>query len=185
MRLLKEERVEIERAFHGQVKSPKELKTILPETVYSELKKTGNLSTICDNIKFYDATKYRPYDSAMITKFLTDDFDISATLEHIFGVLTPSLLIFIDFHFLIRTSKEDENGNNLKFQRASKASAFNKTIKLVVDSDFVKLCNEIRNINNAEFLNIVFNHHLTFFEFEESGFTPDSLLSLCVYIQKF
>lgn len=185
MRLLKEERIEIERSFREQVKSLKDLKDILPEKLYNFLKKTGNLLTICDDVKFYDATKYRPYDSVVITKFLTDDFPISSTLQHIFGVLTPPLLTFIDFHFLIRTNKEDENGCNLKFQRASKASAFNKTIKLVVDSDFIKLCNEISNLKNSEFLEIVFNHHLSFFEFEESGFTPDSLLSLCVYIQKF
>lgn len=186
MILTKEERIAIERIFQVEVTSPNVLKELLPNNVYQTLKTNGNLNTVCDKIQYFEANKYRLYDTVHITKFLTPDFDVGLALKEFLEIMSPVVLFFCDFHFMIETSiKNEEKMNILKFQRASKASSVNSTIKLVLDRDFKKAYQEIGKLDDSDLLNKVFEHHLNLFEFENSGFRPHSLVSLVLYIQKF
>lgn len=167
--------------------SPEKIRTILPDYIYEFLKKREFLGTINDKIFFRDANDFRPFSSCTLTKFLLPETKICEVLTEIAENLSPDFLIFVDFHFLISCKiNEDENSEDpvLKFQRGSKASCINDSIKITSVRDLENFTNGFKNFQTSDFLNEAFIHHSELFDYKGSGLRPHSLLALLVHVQK-
>ena len=164
----------------------------LEPRVFEFLQKNGNLNTIVNKISFSPKTKYRYYESVIITKFLTDQVNSVKMIQEILDNISGRFTIFLDFHFLfICPDYEVDNVSNkpsydkFKFQHASKASAMNQTIKINSTIDCEQLVNEFKDMNYADLLNKTFVTHSEIFEYAQSNIRPYQLLSLVIHIQKF
>ena len=182
----------IERESCRELFSPKiftnDLQNHLSTEMFELLKSKSNLKTVADRLLFFNATKYRPYDSVHITKFLTPEFDCAKSIISLIEDLTPPFTIYIDFHFCFEVMvKDPENQNKieLKFQRASKPSSFNRNFKMTKALDLEKLSAELRGKTQNDFLNLVFVHHTDLYAYGGSGFKPYQLIALNILIQKF
>ena len=167
--------------------SPEKLRAILPDYIYDFLKTREFLGTISDKIFFRDANDFRPFSSCTLTKFLLPDLKISDLLTEIAENLSPDFLIFVDFHFLISCNiNDDQNSEDpvLKFQRGSKASCINDSIKITSVRDLDDFTNGYKNFQTSDFLNEAFIRHSELFDYKGSGLRPHSLLALLVHIQK-
>ena len=174
--------------FEPEITTVKLLEECLPTEIFQLLKEKDNLKTVRDKILFFDRNKYRPYDSCHITKILTNHFDCSKAILELVESLTPPFLIYLDMHFTFEIPKKDSDlsgKTELKFQRASKASAFNSTFKISNLKDLESLTEEIEGKNYSDLLNCVFAHHLDLYEYGSSGFRPYQLIALYAMIQKF
>ena len=78
----------------------------------------------------------------------------------------------------------DDSKRVFKFQKASKASAFNSHIKFSSYKDVNTLLESISNFGPSDFLKAAFNHHSDLFSFHGSDLRPYMLLSLVLHIQK-
>ena len=188
MTLAIDEREYIEELVKPDEVTVENVSQFLEEDVYLLLKRKNNLNTIRDRVIFFNANKFRPYDSVLITKFLQPDYNCLELFDELFGCLTPPFITFIDFHFLFECKSVEENpglGDVLKFQTASKASAINDTIKIVTKKDYNDLLEEFKNKTHADLLNDVYRHHVDLYEYQNSGLRPYQLLSLVVHISKF
>ena len=185
MRLTYPEREICEKIFQPDLNLSLE-KHLSPE-LFQLLKSKNNLSTVSDRLRFFYATKYRPYDSVHITKFLTPDFNCAEKIISLIENLTPPFTVYIDFHFCFEIMRKEKNQKEieLKFQRASKPSSFNKNFKMTNVSDLEKLSAELKGKTHNDFLNLVFVHHTDLYAYGNSGFKPYSLISLSLMIQKF
>ena len=159
------------------------------ESVFHFLKTKQHLQTIKDRIIFREENEYRPFSSCVFTKFISAELDLKELLTDLCEIMTPDYLIFLDFHFLITChgSKEEEEDTEelvFKFQRGSKASCINETIKISNATDLDLLLGSFKNFSNADFLNQAFVSHSELFDYRGSGLRPYSLLSLLVHIQK-
>ena len=161
-----------------------ELRDYLPEHVYNFLVSKNNLRTIQDRIIIVNKNKFRPFDSVTITKFLNNDTNPAKLIENLLSKISPSFLVFIDFHFLYIAKKQTDEPN-LKFQGASKTSAFNSNVKITDTKHFYSLLGEFKNKTFADMLSLVSSHHTEMYEYQDSGLRPYCLLSLVVHIQKF
>ena len=95
-------------------------------------------------------------------------------------------MLFTDANFLILCpSPDDKQDLIFKFQRASKASAFNDIIRVQNKSDHTEFMSQFKNFNPTDFLNQAFEHHVDLFNYHGSNLQPYSLLSLVMYITKF
>ena len=157
----------------------------LPEDVYTFLKNNNNLRTIQDRIVVINKNKFRPFESATFTKFLTNDSNPAKLIEHLLSQISPAFFVFIDYHFLYLATPQSENESKFKFQGASKASAFNSNIKITKPKYFYSLLDEFKNKTYADMLSTVSTHHTEMYDYQESGLRPFALLSLVVHIQKF
>ena len=155
----------------------------LPREVYDFLKTNENFKTIVDRCIYRKRTRARPFDSMIITKFMTEDFDVHKKFEEILSNISGHLLLYIDFHFLILV-KSESGERVFKFQHGSKSSAFNETYKIVAEKDVDDLLKELNKKTFSDFLNESFINHRDIFEYHGSGFTPYMLLSLVFTIQK-
>ena len=165
--------------------SDQNLESELEPGVYDFLSKQGNLNTISDRLIFSKKTKYRPYDSVIITKFLKSNFNVVDSISELAGYLSGNFLMYIDFHFLFICKNEENTDEKFKFQYGSKASAMNQTHKIVTHEDYNDLINEFKNKTYADLLTDVFVNHVDLYDYSNSGLRPYQLLSLVIYIQKF
>lgn len=176
----------IESVFPMRIIENKQLESNLPTEIYELLKNNRNLSTVKDSIRFFNRTTYRPYDSVLITYFIDGNLKISQIILDLVKNLTPPFLLYCDLHFICQFSDKSEKSESqvLKFQRASKHSAFNETIKIYDIKDYKDLKKEIKHKSNAEILNLAFTRHSDLFEYESSGMIPYTLINLVIHIQK-
>ena len=167
--------------------STEKLREIIPDYIYNFLQNREYLGTISDKIYFRDANNFRPFSSCTLTKFLLPELTISELLTEIAENLSPDFLIFVDFHFLISCNINDEENSEdpvLKFQRGSKASCINDSIKITSVRDLDNFTNAYKNFETSDFLNEAFIRHSELFDYKGSGLRPHSLLALLVHIQK-
>ena len=153
----------------------------LPDYVYEKLKNENNLGIIEDKITFRPRNLNRPYDSFRFSKFLTPDLVIAEKIERLFQVLHGHISVFIDFDFLIDATKDAEE--MYKFEFASKFTAMNNVMKITSDIDVEKLCNEFRGKDFSDILNTTFINHVNLNDYSSSGFRPQSLLAMKIYLQ--
>jgi len=187
MSLTNNEREFIEELFQIGTTTPDNIETKLNPQIFNFLKQNGNLNTIMDSVLFKEKNKFRPYESAIITKLLTPDIDSANLIKELTGGLSGEFLIYVDFHFLFLcpSREDDEKIDELKFQFASKASAINDTHKISSQKDYADLVQEFDGKTYADLLNDVFVHHVELYEYHGSGLRPYELLSLVIHIQKF
>jgi hypothetical protein len=156
----------------------------LPNEIYDFLKKKDKLRTIIDHLVIRPKNKFRPYDSLQMTKFLTPEFNFYKFFDELLD-MTGHLIVFVDAHFMIQCpSEDDSNEIVLKFQRGSKASSFNEVIKISDDKDHDLFLEQFKDLQPADILNLCFQNHVDFFQYEGSGLRPYALLGLLVHIQK-
>ena len=99
--------------------------------------------------------------------------------------MTGHLIVFVDAHFMIQCPSENDSSEVvLKFQRGSKASSFNEVIKISDDKDHELFLEQFKDLQPADILNLCFQNHVDFFQYEGSGLRPYALLGLLVHIQK-
>ena len=156
--------------------------------VYDHLKRNRNLNTIIDRMIFREHNPAKPYDAAVITKFLTPAFDVGKAIEELVESISNRFLIYIDFHFLMLAppkSKDPEDDDEFNFQSGSKASSVNATFKIDSAKDCDDLIGEFQDQSDAEILNMVCQHHIDMFEYHGSGLRPYMLLSVVIHLQKF
>ena len=158
-----------------------DLKEKLPDYVYNVLNVKNNLGIIEDKITVRSRNKHRPYDSVKLSKFLTPDFNIEDALQNLLSELSGHLSIFIDFDFLIDATKDTEE--MYKFEFASKFTAVNSVMQIKSMSDVNSLCKEFANQDYPEILNKVFINHVNLNDYSSSGFRPQLLLAMKVYMQ--
>ena len=188
MSLTVSERELVRELFSPQIITPNQLEKHLPEEIFNVLKSKDNLRTVSDKIRFFDSTKFRPYDSCHITKILSPNFDCASALTELVENLTTPYLIFLDMHFCFEITEKEENFSNkisLKFQRASKPSSFNENFKISSVKDIDNLCDEIEGKTHNDLLNLVFRKHTELYEYGNSGFRPYQLVAFSAIIQKF
>ena len=186
MSLSHEERKFITELFNIKETNLDNIENQLQPQLYEFLSKNNNIRTIIDRVIFRTQNKFRPYDSVIITKFLTKEFDCVKSIMELVGNITGNFLIYIDFHFLFLCNPEqEEEEDELKFQFASKASAINDTYKIASNNDYLDLSNEFENKTYNDLLNAVFVHHVELYEYQNSGLRPYQLLSLVIHLQKF
>jgi len=187
MSLTNNEREFIQELFQIGTTTAENIETKLAPQIFDFLKQNGNLNTIIDSVLFKEKNKFRPYEAAIITKYLTPDLDPADMIKELTGGLSGQFLIYIDFHFLfLCPSHEDaEKVDELKFQFASKASAINETHKISSQQDYEDLSKEFDGKTYPDLLNDVFIHHVDLYEYHGSGLRPYELLSLVVHVQKF
>ena len=189
-----EEKFQIENIF-GAENSPKTLESFLPEDIYAFLQKREFLRTISDKIIWRNANRYRPFSSCIITKFLHEKIDIFNLLEKLLINVEFEYLLFLDFHFLVTCPSHDSEESDLvdeiddsnrvyKFQRGSKASAFNTNIKFSSQKDTKSLLKSIEGFGPSDFLKTAFKNHTDLFNFHGSDLRPYMLLSIVVHLQK-
>lgn len=155
----------------------------LPKDVYEFLKQRDNIRTIIDRVIHRKKTKSRPFDSLIVTKFLSEEMNITHAFDEILSGISGHFLLYIDFHFLILVKSENQD-RVYKFQHASKSSSLNETYKIFDEKDCKDLLNELKNRTLSDFLNDSFINHRDLFEYQGSGFTPYMLFSLVFTIQK-
>ena len=163
------------------------IQSLLHPDIYEFLRKNDNINTILDRKIVRDKNQHKPYDSAIFTKYITDKLDIGATIMDLAKEITGRFLIYIDFHSLFLCSAKESEGREetYKLQTASKASAMNATVKITNVDDLKELAFEFKSQTRSDILNDVFQHHVSFFEYENSGMRPYQLLSLVIHLQKF
>ena len=165
---------------------PADLKKELPEHIYEFLKSKNNLRTIQDRLVIVEKNRYRTYEHCTFTKFLGADSDPVTILKDLLSQISPSFLCFVDCHFLmIGKPAEGSDDPSFNFQSASKPSAINSIMKITKPIHYVKLLEEFDNMNHSDLLNAVYQHHVGFYEYQNSGLRPVRLLSLVVHLQKF
>ena len=164
------------------------LKEILPTFVYDFLKSNNHINTIRDRIIYREANDYRPYSSCVFTKFILPDTNIKKLLTDLAEIIAPDYLVFVDFHFLINCHGKSEDYADdvplFKFQRGSKATCINETIKICNISDLDRFQESFRGFETSDFLNQAFISHSELFDYQGSGLTPYCILSLLVHLQK-
>ena len=185
MKFTTEEEETIREIFDQSVSRDNVENHLTPE-VYDFLQKENRIRTIVDTITFVPTNKFRPYESVNLTKFITKDVNISKFIESLTGSINTKYLVFIDMNFLILCPTPEEKSElQFKFQRASKPSAFNETIKIRGSSDHTELVDEFKNLSPADFLNHAFESHVDMFDYHGSNMQPYGLLSIVMYITKF
>jgi hypothetical protein len=178
-----EEREAIKNVFNKTV-TMKNIADYLPENVHEFLKKKEKLKTISDQLVIRQKNKYRPYDSLQMTKFLTPDFNFYSFFEELLN-LSGTLIIFVDAHFLIQCpSEENSDEIVLKFQRGSKASSFNEVFKISTDDNVMEFLDQFKDLQPYDILNMCFENHVDFFQYQGSGLRPYALLGLLIHVQK-
>ena len=155
----------------------------LPTEVYNFLLARENIKTIIDRLIYRKRTKSRPFDSLVVTKFLSEEINICKIFDEILSGISGKFLLYIDFHFLILV-KSEKTERDFKFQHASKSSALNQTYKIFDEKDSSALLKELKDKTLSDFLNDSFINHRDLFEYHGSGFTPFMLLSLVFTVQK-
>ena len=155
----------------------------LPKEIYDFLYNNEHVKTIIDRIIYRKKTRARPFDSLIVTKFLTNEVNLKKLFEQLCENVSGSFLIYVDFHFLL-TTKSDKTDLKLKFQHGSKSSSFNDTHKIVIEKDVQDFLNEFKNKTASDFLNESFINHRDLFDFHGSGFAPYALLGLVFTLQK-
>ena len=166
------------------------LKTILPDFVFDFLKSRNHINTIQDRIIFREANEFRPFSSCIFTKFILPETNLKEILTELVEIITPDYLLFVDFHFLVNCNGKDNEGDDFdeepvfKFQRGSKTSCINETIKMFNTSDLENFLQSFKGFQNSDFLNQAFISHSEIFDFRSSGLRPYCLLSLLVHLQK-
>ena len=183
-----EERITMKEIFKLGQTTAENLTERLHPDIYNHLRGTNNLNTIIDRIIIRDHNPDKPYDAAVITKFLVPSFDVGKAIQQLVESISNRFLIYIDFHFLMLAppkSKDPEDDDEFNFQTASKASSVNATNKISSQEDCDDLVSEFKDQSDAELLNTVFQHHVDLFEYHGSGLRPYMLLSTVVHIQKF
>ena len=189
-----EEKNEIEKIFQRETYL-ENLEKSLPSEIFKFLQKRENLRTISDKIIWRDSNAIRPFSSCTVTKFIHENFDISKSLEDLVSVIDFEYLIFADFHFIVHCPAKDTDEKDLvdeiddsnrvfKFQRGSKASAFNTRIKMSSVSDIKSFISSFKDYGPTDFLKIAFQNHCELFQFYGSDIRPYMLLSMIVHIQK-
>ena len=174
--------------FPPEITTREQIEKTLPTEIFVLLKSKDNLRTVSDKVLFFNRNRYRTYDSAHITNILSPNFNCSKAIISLVEELTPPYLIFLDFHFCFEITQKQEDSSNkieLKFQRASKPSSFNKTFKISTTKDLEDLSSELRSKNEADLLNTVFVTHTELYEYGSSGFRPYQLVALSAIIQKY
>ena len=162
------------------------IKEYLPEEIYIFLKEKNDLKTIIDKFIYRPKAKNRPYDTILITKFLTPSFNLQKVLKETCENITQNFLIFIDFHCIFDTSKisNEQIKNGFKLQRGSKFSHINDQIKIFDRNDVSKLINQFKKLQTYELMNAIFLHHKQLYDFNAtSGIRPNCILSALIHIQ--
>ena len=178
-----EERDAIKKVFNKTVKI-ENIEDYLPKDIHEFLKKKEKLKTITDQLIIRAKNKYRPYDCLQMTKFLTKDFDFYTFFEELLN-LSGTLIIFVDAHFMIQCpSEENVDEIILKFQRGSKASSFNEVFKISSEENVTEFLNQFKDLQPYDILNMCFENHVDFFQYQGSGLRPYALLGLLIHIQK-
>ena len=189
-----EEKIEIEKLFACD-STIDNLETKLPDELLKFLQKRQYLHTISDKIIWRDSNRFRPFSSCIITKFLHEKIDIVESLEKLVNIIDLEYLIFVDFHFIVTCPLKDtdetdfideidDSNRVFKFQKASKASAFNSKIKISSTSDIKSFLEPLKNFDNSDFLKTAFENHCDIFNLHGSDIRPLMLLSLVVHVQK-
>ena len=189
-----EEKFQLEKVFSQEVQVDN-LKSFLPDDIYEFLKERDYLKTVSDKIVWRKSNAFRPFATCIITKFLHEKVDIFDLLQKMTENLEFEYLLFCDFHFMVTCPAKDTDESDLideiddskrvfKFQKASKASAFNSHIKFSNNKDVNTLLESISNYGPSDFLKAAFNHHSDLFSFHGSDLRPYMLLSLVLHIQK-
>lgn len=155
----------------------------LPADIYDFLQNNEHVKTIIDRLIYRKKTRARPFDSLIVTKFLSKELNLKKLFELLCENVSGSFLIYVDFHFLL-TTKSDKSDLKLKFQHGSKSSSFNDTHKIIIDKDVEEFLNEFKNKTYSDFLNDSFINHRDLFDFHGSGFAPYALLGLVFTLQK-
>ena len=164
--------------------SVQNLSEYLPEETYEFIKSKHRLSTVTDQIIYFEKSPVRPYESFRLTKFITPDFSINTFIDDISASISGQYLIFIDCHFLILCPSDDDNTIVLKFQQGSKASSFNDVMKVVDQEDHSSFMKQFKDLTPPDVLNECFNSHVDLFDYRGSGLRPHSLLAVLINVQK-
>ena len=185
MKFTGEERELILKFFDERV-SRENVQDHLSSEMYNFIRDQSRLGTVCDRLTFVNRNKFRPYESLILTKFLTENVSIPDFIEKITGLVKGRYLVFVDAHFLILCpSPDDSKEIVLKFQRASKASSVNDTIKIRNGQEHARFISEFKDMQINDFLNHCFEHHSELFAYQGSGLRPYALISLVMHIQKY
>ena len=186
MRLNGVERSEIETIFQPEIHHLNQFQEIFDAEICRVLEKQGKIRSVADKITYRESTSFRPYDTAVLSKVITPKFDISESIIDLIDSLTRPFLFFLDFNFAVESQETNSAyDSNLKIQLGSKASAVNRQIKIISESDAEVLKNEIKSKSYAEFLSLAFIHHNELFELSSSGLRPYQLIGLHICLQKF
>ena len=180
------ERSEISEIFQIEITTSEDFKRYFEDEVCTILARENKFKAVMDRIVYRDSTKWRPYDSVVISKVITKNFNICECLLRLLDELTPPYLLFYDFNFVLES--EDKNtkfDSSLKIQLGSKASSINNQVKIVSSQDVNLLKSEIAGKTYANFLSSAFLHHSNLFELQSSGLRPYILIGLFIHIQKF
>ncbi len=184
-----EERMLIDEIFNLQETTLETLPNQLHPDIYEHLRRNNNLNTIIDRKIIRDSNPSKPYDSAVLTKFLVPTFNVAKAIRELIENLNGRFLIYIDFHFMMlappRDPEKPADEEEFRFQSASKASAMNTTFKIATAEDCDDLVAEFKDQTDAELMNTVFQNHVDLFEYHSSGLRPYNLLSLVIHVQKF
>ena len=180
------ERSEISEIFKIEITTSEDFKRYFDDEVCTILARENKLRAVMDRIVYHDSTKWRPYDSVVISKVIDKKFNICASLLRLIDELTPPYLLFLDFNFVLESQEKNEKYDSLlKIQLGSKASAINSQIKIVSPDDVNSLKSEINGKSYSNFLNSAFVHHSKLFELSSSGLRPYILLGVLIHVQKF
>ena len=96
------ERIALDEIFNFGETTIDNLQSQLHTDIYDFLRKKDNLNTIIDRKIIRDRTKAKPYDSAILTKYITRTFNASKAIEQLVQEISGRFLIYIDFHFLLQ-----------------------------------------------------------------------------------
>ena len=187
MRFTGDERVAIRALFKTEIIEPVQLKNLVNSEIIDLLTRENKFRSVKDRITFYDSNPYRPYDSVIIVKVLTENFDLAQSISRLIDRLTLPYLFFLDFNFILESTVENSTKyhSNFKVQLGSKSSAYNTHFKIVTPKDAENLKKEFQAKTYWDFLSEAFIHHSRMFELSSSGLCPFQLISVLLNVQRF
>lgn len=188
-----EEKHLVEKLFPKEINA-ENIKDSLDKDIYDFLFKHNYIRTIIDNNIWYEVNSKRPNSRIRITKFLSGDENLYDIFKTFLNNIQSELLLFFDCHFLVTCPArdtdesdiidEDDNLRVFKFQRGSKASAINETIKISNKADKEKFLSFFKNTNHTDLLMKAFQTHSDLYHYHTSGLRPHTLLSIVLHVQK-
>ena len=164
------------------VESAEEIEEILPPHIFQTVQKRKNLQMIKDRFFYRPSNKVRNFDTLTISKIITPGFDIYKILELIIDTLETSVLIFVDFDFIIEAFKDEESP--FKFEYASRATHVNNIFRIVLRKDAEQFLNLFKTKQLPELLVETFERHVKILNYHESSFQPYQLIACKIYISE-